>query len=76
MWLLAPPQAKMSCFVWVWDDVCLFNAEIIAWRCRAVHGNPQFATTDMQTREHRGNIKFAPQFQFTVLMDVRLGFIS
>ena len=36
----APPQAKMSCFVWVWDDVCLPNAEIMAWRCGAVHTKP------------------------------------
>ena len=34
---VAPPQDKMSCFVWVWDDVRLLNAKIIAWRCKAVY---------------------------------------
>ena len=63
----SPPQAKMSCFAWVWDYVCLM---LPGRSCET----PQVATTDTQTRERRGRIQFALHFQFTVLMDVRLGF--
>ena len=38
---VAPPQDKMSCFICVWDDVCLLSAQIIACRCRAVHAKPR-----------------------------------
>ena len=77
MWLSHLPRPKMSCFVWVWDDVMPIQC---GNNCLALQGRscetPQFVTTDTQTREHRGQIQFAPHFQFLVLMDVRLGLIS
>ena len=37
MWISHPPGQNELLCSWVWHDVGLLNAEIIAWHCRAVH---------------------------------------